>query len=90
METSSSNREGANNVSDGPEDGLVYHHATIMITQSLTRAKGNVLSQTFLSPWDWEGGGGQVCPALGGNGNGGGNCANGKENRMIQMCNSKW
>ncbi len=59
METSSSDKEGANNVSDGPEDGLVYHHTTITITQSLTCAKGNVMSQTFLSPWDCEGGGGK-------------------------------
>jgi hypothetical protein len=59
LETSSSDKEGANNISDGPEDGLVYHHAIITITQSLTRTEGNVLSKTFLSPWDFEGGGGK-------------------------------
>jgi hypothetical protein len=57
---SSSNKEGANNVSDGLEDGLVHHHATITMIGSLTHAEENVLSQTFLSPWDCEGGVG-VC-----------------------------
>ncbi len=68
----------------------MYHHATITITLSLTRAEGNVLSQTFLLPWDCEGGEARVPPALGGNPNGGSDHANGKEIRMIQMRDSYW
>jgi hypothetical protein len=61
--SSLSNKDGANNVSDNPDNGLAHHHATMMvegIMQSLTCAKGNVLSQTLLLPWDCRGWGGDA------------------------------
>ncbi len=47
-EASSSDKDGANNVSDGPDNGLAQYHATMImegIMRSLTHTKGNVLSQ---------------------------------------------
>ncbi len=140
-EASLSNEDGANNISDNPDDGLEHHHATMRvegIMRFLTCTKGNVLSQTLLLPWDCGGWGGalvcqrwrqpQLCgmpltaspmlkgvapqphvpppdnaflrrgekpqdkvpPALGNDGNVGGNDAYGEEIGMIRMDNSKW
>jgi hypothetical protein len=50
LEASLSNKDSANNVSDGLDNGLAHYHATMImegIMQSLTCAKGNVLSQTL-------------------------------------------
>jgi hypothetical protein len=64
-EASSSNKEGANNVSDSPNNGLVHNHATITLEgmiHSLTHNEGHMLSQTLLLPWDCKGGGGMpIC-----------------------------
>jgi hypothetical protein len=48
LEASLSNKDGANNVSDGSDNGLMDYDATMMmkaIMQSLTHAEGNVQSQ---------------------------------------------
>jgi hypothetical protein len=48
LEASLSNKDSANNFNDGPDNGLVQYHATMMmegIMQSLNHAKGNMLSQ---------------------------------------------
>jgi hypothetical protein len=59
-EASLSNKDGANNISDNPDNGLAHHHATMMvegIMLFLTRTEGNMLSQMLLLPWDCGGGG---------------------------------
>ncbi len=66
LEASLSNKDGANNIRDDPDDGLVHHYATMTvegIMQSLTRTKGNVLSQMLLLPWDCAGWGGCAGPS---------------------------
>ncbi len=60
-EASSSNENGANNISDNPDDSLAHHHVTMMvegIMQSLSHTDGNMLSQMPLLPWDCGGWGG--------------------------------
>ncbi len=45
-----SNKDGANNISDGPNNGLVHYHGTMIkegIMQTLACAKENMLSQTL-------------------------------------------
>ncbi len=62
-EASSSNEDGANHISDNPDNGLMHHHVIMMvegIMQSLTHTKGNVLSQMLLLPWDCGGWGGRT------------------------------
>jgi hypothetical protein len=61
-----SNKDGANNIRDNPDNGLVHHHVDMIvegIMQSLTRTKGNVLSQTLLLPWNCTGWGGCAGPS---------------------------
>ncbi len=60
LEASLSNKVGANNISDNPDDGLEHHHATMTvegIMQFLTLTKGNVLSKCFCCLGIAEGGG---------------------------------
>jgi hypothetical protein len=68
-EASSSDVVDANDAGDGPDDGPAHRRATVTvegIMRSLTRAEGNLLSQTLLSPSDYGGGvggGGRAGPS---------------------------
>ena len=68
-EASSSDGVDANDAGDGPDDGPAHRRATVTvegIMRSLTRAEGNLLSQTLLSPSDYGGGvggGGRAGPS---------------------------
>ncbi len=58
LEASSSNKDGAYNISENTDNGLAHHHATMMvegIIRSLTSTEGNVLSQMLPLSWDCRG-----------------------------------